>query len=312
MKKVLITLSVVAMLMVAYGSAQAANMIIKNGSFHGGYGIEIEFLTAVPKDLAGLGTDAWRVVEASSPDIKLPVEKVVVSPANPNAVRLSFVQNLDQGQTHIISLVSDAGTGTVEVTQSMFAVLLTLFLSALVINNYVFSRYLGLCVFFGVTQNRDTAIGTGVNFTIVMCASGILAWAVYNMVLKPLSLGFMQVLVFIGMTACLVQALDTVLRKVNPVLFKKLGVYLMLITVNCIILAVPLMIADSNYNLAESFFFALGAGLGFALALYLMAVVRERLAIANVPESFQGLPIAFMVTGLFALSFMGFSGLSLF
>ncbi len=106
--------------------------------------------------------------------------------------------------------------------------------------------------------------------------------------------------------------LNTILRKVNPVLFKKLGVYLVLITVNCIILAVPLVIADNNYSLAESFFFALGAGLGFALALYLLAVVRERLVVAKVPQSYQGLPIAFIMTGLFALSFMGFSGLSLF
>ena len=311
MKRILIAISMLATLLIGFSSAHAAEMIIKDGSFGGSYSIDVEFLSPV-KSLDGLDAEAWRVVEASSPDIKLALTSVSVAPANPNAVRLTFAQNLDQGQPHLVYLHSSVGTGQVEVTQNVFAVLLTLFLSALVINNYVFSRYLGLCVFFGVTQSRDTAIGTGMNFTLVMTLAGVLAWAVFQFVLKPLSLSFLQVLVFIAMVACIVQALDTILRKVNPVLFKKLGVYLMLITVNCIILAVPLMIADRNFNLAESFFFALGAGLGFALALYLMAVVRERIAIANVPESFQGLPIAFVITGLFALSFMGFSGLSLF
>ncbi len=311
MKKIFIALSVAVIMLLGLNAAQAS-MTIKGGSFAGSYDIEVEFLAPVPKDLAGLDVNAWRVVEESSPDIKLNLQSVSIAPANPNAVRLTFGQNLDQGQAHLVYLNSSVGTGQVEVTKNMFAVVLTLFLSALVINNYVFSRYLGLCVFFGVSQSRDTAIGTGMTFTLVMTASGILSWAVFQFILKPLSLGFLQILVFIAMVAVLVQALDTILRKVNPVLFKKLGVYLVLITVNCIILAVPLMIADRNFNLAESFMFALGAGLGFALALYLMAVVRERLAIARVPESFQGLPIAFVMTGLFALSFMGFSGLSLF
>jgi electron transport complex protein RnfA len=297
--------------LLAAGSAGAA-LTMKDGSFAGTHGIEVEFLTPVNASLEGLNASYWRVVEASSPDIALPLEKVEPVASNPNAVRLNFSQNLDKGQIHQVSLNSPEGDGKIDVTQNMMAVLLTLFLSAAVINNYVFSRYLGLCVFFGVSQHRDTAVGTGLTFTMVMTCSGILSWAVFQFILKPLSLGFLQVLVFIGMVACLVQALDTILRKINPVLFKKLGVYLVLITVNCIILAVPLMIADRNFNLGESFFFALGAGLGFALALYLMANVRERLMVARVPASFQGLPIAFIVCGLFALAFMGFSGLSLF
>ena len=311
MKQIFIAFNLLALLLLGTSGALAA-MTIKGGSFDGNYSIDVEFLAPVDKSLNGLGVDAWRVVEASSPDIRLPLVSVNVAPANPNAVRLTFSQNLDHGQPHQVFWNSSAGSGEAQVTQNMFAVVLTLFLSALVINNYVFSRYLGLCVFFGVTQSRDTAVGTGMTFTMVMTCSGILSWAVFQFVLKPLSLGFLQVLVFIGLVACLVQAMDTILRKINPVLFKKLGVYLVLITVNCIILAVPLTIADRNFNLLESFMFALGAGLGFALAMYLMASVRERLAIARVPESFQGLPIAFIVTGLFALSFMGFSGLSLF
>ncbi|MDR1396221.1 MAG: hypothetical protein LBJ14_00575 [Desulfarculales bacterium] len=310
MKKIMSALTVLTLALCCAGPAGAA-LTVKDGSFAGTHGIEVEFLTPVT-DLENLEASFWRVVEASSPDIALPLEKVETVAANPNAVRLNFSQNLDKGQIHQVSLDSPRGKGKIDVTQNMMAILLTLFLSAAVINNYVFSRYLGLCVFFGVSQHRDTAVGTGLTFTMVMTCSGILSWAVFQFILKPLSLGFLQVLVFIGMVACLVQALDTILRKINPVLFKKLGVYLVLITVNCIILAVPLMIADRNFNLGESFFFALGAGLGFALALYLMANVRERLTVARVPASFQGLPIAFIVCGLFALAFMGFSGLSLF
>jgi electron transport complex protein RnfA len=109
-----------------------------------------------------------------------------------------------------------------------------------------------------------------------------------------------------------VQAVDTVLRKVNPFLFKRLGVYLVLITTNCIILAVPLLNADSNYGPFESFSLAMGAGVGFAIALFLMSCVRERLEVCRVPRTFTGLPIAFIVAGLFALAFLGFSGLSIF
>ncbi|MDR2077068.1 MAG: hypothetical protein LBP61_09115 [Desulfovibrio sp.] len=309
MKKIML---IAAMLAALATSALAGDgLTLKAGSFADAHSIEVEFLSPL-SGLEGLEPSHWRVVEASSPDIALPLEKVELAPANPNAARLTFRQNLDMGQPHQVTLASPRGSGKIEVTRNMLAVLLTLFLSAAVINNYVFSRYLGLCVFFGVSQHRDTAVGTGITFTLVMTCSGILSWAVFQFILKPLSLGFLQILVFIGLVACLVQALDTILRKINPVLFKKLGVYLVLITVNCIILAVPLLIADRNFNLAESFFFAVGAGLGFAMALYLMANVRERLAVARVPASFQGLPIAFIVCGLFALAFMGFSGLSLF
>jgi electron transport complex protein RnfA len=299
--------------MAVWGAAPAqADLTLKSGSFAAPNRMEIEFLSSPAAFLEQLGVPAWRVVEASSPDISLRLAKVELSPANPNAVNLVFEQNLDQAQVHQVQLDSEAGSGMVDVQKSAWAAVFTLFISALVINNYIFSRYLGLCVFFGVSQHRDTAVGTGMTFILVMLSSAVICWAVFQFILKPFHLGFLQVLVFIGITAIFVQALDTILRKVNPVLFKKLGVYLVLITVNCIILAVPLTLADNNYTLSESFMFALGAGGGFALALYLMASVRERLAFAPVPKSFQGLPIAFITCGLFALAFMGFSGLSLF
>jgi electron transport complex protein RnfA len=131
-------------------------------------------------------------------------------------------------------------------------------------------------------------------------------------VLQPRHLGFLQVLVFIGAVACVVQFLDTMLRKTHPVLHKSFGVYLVLITTNCIILAVPLLNAQGHASFAEAMALALGSGCGFALALFLMSSARERLELARVPESFKGLPIAFALAGLFALAFMGFSGLDFF
>ena len=298
-------------LLLGLGTA-SADGLIKHGSFFDGQTLEIEFAKPVRDILPQLTNDSWRIVEASSPDITLAVARIESVPTQPTTLRLVMANSIDRSQAHDVFLESAAGEGSTQVSRSFIAILVAILLSALLINNYVFSRYLGLCVFYGTTQSRDTAIGTGITFTIVMVTSSVLACVVYQLILKPLSLGFLQILIFIGMTACLVHAMDTILRKVNPVLFKKLGIYLMLITVNCIILAVPLTLADNDYNLLESIMLGIGAGGGFALALYLMACARERLTVAKVPESFRGLPIAFIITGLFALAFMGFSGLTIF
>jgi len=134
----------------------------------------------------------------------------------------------------------------------------------------------------------------------------------FTWVLAPLHLKFLQVLVFIGVVAFLVQLLDTILKKTHRSLHQRFGIYLVLITTNCIILAVPLLNASANSNAAEAFALSLGSGIGFALALFLMSCARERVELARVPPSFQGLPIAFALTGLFALAFMGFSGLTFF
>jgi electron transport complex protein RnfA len=130
--------------------------------------------------------------------------------------------------------------------------------------------------------------------------------------MKPFHLDFLQIVVFIGLVSLTVQAVDTVLRKVNPVLFNAFGVYLVLVIANCIIIAVPLILADYEYNFFESLMLSLGAGGGFLLALYLMSSVRERMELAKIPPTFKGIPIAFVVAGQFALAFLGFSGLSLF
>ncbi len=187
--------------------------------------------------------------------------------------------------------------------------LFELFIAASLINNFVFTRYLGLCIFFGVTKKMETAVGMSITFTAVMVISAALSWLIYKAVMIPLNLTFLKIVIFIGIVAGFVQAADTIMRKVSPGLYYKLGIYLALITTNCIILAVPLINAGEGYSFIQSLSFGLGSGVGFALALIIMASIRERLELADIPKSFQGLPIAFIVTGLIALAFLGFSGL---
>ena len=190
-----------------------------------------------------------------------------------------------------------------------FTKLFELIIAASLINNFVFTRYLGLCIFFGVTKKMDTSIGMSVTFTAVMVISAALNWLIYKFIMTPLGLGFLEIVIFIGVVAGFVHAADTIMKKVSPGLYYKLGIYLALITTNCIILAVPLLNVSEGYNFIESLFFGLGSGIGFSLAMIIMASIREKLELADVPKSFQGLPISFIVTGLIALAFLGFSGL---
>ena len=191
----------------------------------------------------------------------------------------------------------------------MWENVVTIFIASALINNFVFSRYLGLCIFFGVTKRMETAVGMSFTFTGVMLIGAAINWAIYNYVMTPLNIGFLKIVIFIGVIAAFVQAADTIMKKVTPALYYKLGIYLALITTNCIILAVPLINAGENYGLFESMALALGSGAGFSLALIIMASIREKLELADIPKSFQGLPISFIVTGLIALAFLGFSGM---
>jgi len=191
----------------------------------------------------------------------------------------------------------------------MWQHVLTIFIASALINNFVFSRYLGLCIFFGVTKRMETAVGMSFTFTAVMLVEAVLNWVIYTYVMVPYHLGFLKIVIFIGTVAAFVQAADTIMKKVAPALYYKLGIYLALIVTNCIILAVPLLNADENYSLFESMALAVGSGLGFSLALIIMASIREKLELADVPKSFQGLPISFVLTGLIALAFLGFSGM---
>ncbi len=191
----------------------------------------------------------------------------------------------------------------------MFKDIGTIFIASAIVNNFVFSRYLGLCIFFGVSKKMDTAVGMSMTFTAVMVISAALSWLVYNLIMLPLHIEFLKIVLFIGIVAGFVQFADTLLKKMNPTLYYKLGIYLVLITTNCIILAVPVINSDEKYNFLQSLTLGLGSGAGFSLALIIMASIRERLDLANIPKPFQGMPIAFIVTGLIALAFLGFSGL---
>ncbi|GAB4538923.1 MAG: electron transport complex subunit RsxA [Thermodesulfovibrionia bacterium] len=190
-----------------------------------------------------------------------------------------------------------------------FGKLLELIIAASLINNFVFTRFLGLCIFFGVSKKMETAIGMSITFTTVMVLSAAISWFVYFYIMVPLDITFLKIIIFIGIVAALVQVADTIMKKTAPTLYYKLGIYLALITTNCIILAVPLINVGEKYNFIESLAYGLGSGAGFALALIIMASIREKLELADVPRPFRGLPIAFIVAGLIALAFTGFSGL---
>jgi len=306
--------AVFAVLVLAVGPAIAQS--VGSGSFKKDKDIEISF--GVPVDEAwAKDTANYSVYEKPDPDIKVPVESVTLDSRRVNAT-LKFKESLNTAGEYIVEAKNVTSEGKVigsrefVVKKSEVQLLFAIFLGAMIINNFVFTKYLGLCIFFGVSQKKETAIGMGITFTVVMVLSAVMCWALYTFVLQALHLGFLKIIVFIGTVAIFVQAVDTILRKINPYLFKKLGVYLVLIVTNCIILAVPLINADSGYGPFSSLTMALGAGLGFALALFLMSCVREKLEVCRVPPVFQGLPIAFIVTGLFALAFLGFSGLAIF
>ncbi len=272
---------------------------------------EIVLQTAQPVAPESVKPEMFKVYEENDPDIQMHPATVSV---NGRQLKLTFDEPLNTTNAHIIKapeLVKDAGEVSVQVTQSYWGYLLTIMISALLINNYVFTKYLGLCVFMGTSKRKSTATGMGIVFSIVMLVSAMMSWLLYNFVLLPYHLDFLQVVVFIGLVSLTVQAVDTILRKVNPILFKSFGVFLVLVIANCIIIAVPLFMASNNYGALETLMLAIGAGGGFLLALYLMSSVRERLELAQIPESFKGLPIAFMTAGQFALAFLGFSGLTI-
>lgn len=190
-----------------------------------------------------------------------------------------------------------------------FTKLFELFIAASLINNFVFTRFLGLCIFFGVSKKMETAVGMSITFTAVMMISAALSWLIFTYVMIPFDITFLKIIVFIGIVAGFVQASDTIMRKTAPGLYYKLGIYLALISTNCIILAVPLINAGEHYSFIQSLAFGFGSGIGFALALVIMASIREKLELADVPAPFKGLPLAFVVTGLIALAFTGFAGL---
>lgn len=297
-------------------SCYGEHPFIQKASFKDARSMVITFAGPVDEAWAR-NVENYAVNEEKDPDILLKIVKAALSPDR-RTVTLIFEDDINQKEPHqvtvreILSQGKSQGTASLTVKKLYIGYLFSILIGAMLINNFIFTKYLGLCVFFGTSKKKSTAIGMGITFTIVIVFSAIMAWFLYQFVLKPFRLDFLQIVVFIGLVSLSVQGVDTILRKVNPALFKAFGVYLVLVIANCIALAVPLILADNEYNAGESFMLALGAGLGFLIALFLMSSVREKLEIANIPPTYRGLPIAFVVAGLFALAFMGFSGMSIF
>jgi electron transport complex protein RnfA len=180
--------------------------------------------------------------------------------------------------------------------------------SALLINNYVFIRFLGICPFLGVSKKLDTAVGMGFAATFVLVMSSVITWFV-NKLLVVSGLEFLRTVSFILVIATFVQFIEFVIKKNSPALYEALGIYLPLITTNCIILGVAILNAQTKYGLLEAIFYALGAGLGFLLALVIFAGIRERLELYELPKPFEGLPIALILASIISMAFMGFQGL---
>jgi electron transport complex protein RnfA len=188
--------------------------------------------------------------------------------------------------------------------------LLWIFLGSMVVNNIIFSRFLGCCPFLGVSTKTETAKGMGVAVIFVLVLAAIMTWLAYHLVLVPLGLQYLYTLSFILIIAALVQFVELVLKKINPGLYKSLGIFLPLITTNCAVLGVAVINMNENYGLIESIINALGSSIGFLMAILLMSGVRERIdRNTNVPRCLQGLPIALVTAGLMSIAFMGFSGI---
>ncbi len=183
--------------------------------------------------------------------------------------------------------------------------------SAIFIENFVFSRFLGICPFLGMSKKLDTAIGMGGAVIFVMTLASMVTWLVQKYVLEPYKVEFLQTIAFILVIAALVQFIEMFLQKSMPDLYSALGIYLPLITTNCCVFAVTLLNINKNYSFIESAIFGLAAGVGFTLALILMAGVREKLDLADIPDAMKGLPIAFITASLMSLAFMGFSGMKI-
>ena len=181
--------------------------------------------------------------------------------------------------------------------------ILAILLTYIFINNFILVQFLGLCPFIGVSKSSENAIGMGIAVTFVTAITSTLCWCVYHWLLVPFQLEYLQTLTFILIIASLVQFVEMVIKKISPPLYKALGIYLPLITTNCIVLGIALINITQNYNAIESFF----SGLGFMLAIILMSNIRERLDYKPVPKIFKGAPIAFTSAGLMALAFMAFN-----
>ena len=189
--------------------------------------------------------------------------------------------------------------------------LLAISLGAILTNNFIFAQFLGICPFLGVSKKLSSALGMGAAVTFVMALATAVTWLLQTYLLTPFGLGFMQTIVFILVIAALVQMLEIIMKKVAPALYQALGVFLPLITTNCAVLGVAILVVRDNLDLGQSVVYAVSTALGFTLALTLFAGIREQLELADIPRPMRGAPIALICAGLLALAFMGFSGIKI-
>ncbi|WP_179115133.1 electron transport complex subunit RsxA [Solemya velum gill symbiont] len=189
---------------------------------------------------------------------------------------------------------------------SEFALILV---STILVNNFVLSKFLGLCPFMGVSRKLETATGMGLATTFVLTLSSICSYLVNEYLLAPLGIEYLRTIAFILVIAFVVQFTETVMHKTSPLLYRVLGIFLPLITTNCAVLGVALLNIQEQHNFIESAIYGFGAALGFSLVLVLFAAIRERVSVADVPAIFQGNAIALITAGLMSMAFMGFSGL---
>ncbi len=183
-----------------------------------------------------------------------------------------------------------------------------IFISAIFVNNIVLSQFLGICPFLGVSKKIDTALGMGGAVAFVMTLATIVTYLVQIYVLNPLNLGYLQTLAFILVIASLVQMVEIVLKKVSPALYQALGIFLPLITTNCAVLGVAILVIQKDFNLLQAIVYAFSTAVGFALALTVFAGLREQLSLVKVPKGMSGMAIVLVTAGLLSLAFMGFSG----
>lgn len=187
--------------------------------------------------------------------------------------------------------------------------ILTILISTILVNNYIFAKFLGICPFLGVSSKTETATGMGVAVTFVVVIASAVTWLLQHFVLNVFGLEYLQTIVFILVIASLVQFVEMFIKKSSPSLYSAMGVFLPLITTNCMVLGVTVLNIQSEFNLFEAIINGLGASIGFTLALLLLSALRERMEIMPIPKPLQGVPIALISAGLMAIAFMGFQGL---
>ena len=188
---------------------------------------------------------------------------------------------------------------------SYFAIII----GAIFVNNVVLAQFLGICPFLGVSSKVNTSLGMGAAVTFVMALASIVAWSIQTYILVPLNIEYMQTIVFILVIAALVQMVEIVLKKVSPSLYQALGIFLPLITTNCAVLGVAILMIQKEFNLLQSFAYSVATAVGFGLALVIFAGIRERLELEDVPSAMKGIPVSLIVAAILAMAFMGFSGL---